>query len=144
MTTFPCAVEMYETSDGKLHDRRSKAESHEKRIAAVAEANRLFVAGASLTGAMREAGLLPDGICLDLDEVFTTTELVIRHWQCRDNPGYRPCSILIDGGVYVHGHAGSWSGPYGSACTLQDLSRYWRDTKEWHAAESNRKGRCSP
>ena len=64
-----------------------------------------------------------------LAEVTKDTKLIISHWQCRDQPGYQPRHVDSDGMVYVSGDAGSWSGPYGSKCSPQDVARYWLDTK---------------
>lgn len=33
-----------------------------------------------------------------------------------------------DGTFFVHGDAGSWSGPYGADVDVKDLIRYARDT----------------
>lgn len=129
-------IETFETTDGRLHRSRSSAEYHQTRIDNTARANDLLVKGASLGVALRESNLVPAECYPELDEVFTTTKLVISHWQCRDEPGYSVAHVEDDGGIYVFGHAGSWSGSYGAVCSLMDVSRYWIETKRRAPKES--------
>ena len=62
-----------------------------------------------------------------LGEMTKDTKLVISYWQCRDTPGYCVCHF-DEKGIYVSGHAGSWSGPYGNYVDLGCLVRYANDT----------------
>ena len=130
LKTWPRSIEAFETSDREIHRSRSAAEWHQQRLDGCTTANRMLDDGASVGASLRAGGLLPDGVYPELDEVFASTKLVISHWQCRDQSGYQPTRITSDGGVYVFGDAGSWSGPYGAVCSPQDLVRYFVDTKK--------------
>ena len=129
MSVWPKTVTSYQTSDNQLHPTESSARWWQSRLEGAALATRMLEEGRSLGASLREGGFLPADICPSLDEVFTTTKLVISHWQCRDEPGYAPAYITPDGGIFVHGHAGSWSGPYGANCSATEVERYWLDTK---------------
>lgn len=122
-------IETFETTDGQLHRSRTSAEYHQTRIDNTAKANELLIKGESLGAAMRAAKLVPADCYHELDELFTTTKLVISHWQCRDEAGYSVVRVEDDGGIYVFGNAGSWRGSYGSVCSLTEVSRYWIETK---------------
>lgn len=126
---WPREVVSYETADGKLHMSKTYADYWQGRLDGAARATTLLRQGASLYASLVEGGFLPVGIYLELDEVFASTKLVISHWQCRDEAGYQPRSIDADGGIWVGGHAGSWSGPYGATCSAVDVARYWATTK---------------
>lgn len=129
MGEWPKTVTSFETSDRKLHTSESSARWWQSRLEGAELATSMLEKGASLGHALREGGFLLAGSYPSLDEVFTTTELIIEHWQCRSQPGYRPCSINAEGGIFVHGHAGSWSGPYGATCSASDVECYWLGTK---------------
>lgn len=128
-TEWPKSVTSYQTSDRELHDSKTYAEYRQRQIDGAVKATEMLRSGASLGAALRTGGFLPDGAHAALDEVTQDTKLIIEHWQCRSEPGYRPYEITKNGGVFVHGHAGSWSGPYGNVCSPQDVERYWIDTK---------------
>lgn len=136
---WPKEIVSYQTSDLELHRSKSAAEYHQRRIDGSALATKMLDEGASVGAAMRAGELLPDGCYPELDEVFASTKLIISHWQCRDTPGYSPVRFEIDGGIFVFGDAGSWSGPWGSVVSCQDLVRYWLDTKRRTTASGGSK-----
>lgn len=138
MTTWPHAVEAYETSDGDFHRHRDTAEMRQRNIDGAKLATDLLEGGASLGEAMRRGGFLLEGSHPELDEVYASTKLVISHWQCRDEAGYQPRRVTKDGEVFVFGHAGSWSGPYGANCSVRDVVYYWLDTKARIARDKER------
>jgi hypothetical protein len=140
---YPRALEVFETSDGDLHRSRAAADFHQKRIDGSVLATRMLDEGKSVGEALRAGGFLPDGCYPALDEIFQSTRLAIPHWQCRDEPGYQPWRINSNGEVFVHGHAGSWSGAYGNDCSPQDVERYWLQMKE-RAARLAEYARRSP
>lgn len=129
MTTWPIPTPAFETSDGNLYRSLQIAEDHQRRIDGAIKATAMLEAGTSLGLALRSNDFISAASYPELDEVFASTKLVIPHWQCRDQPGYRPVRVTLDGEVFVHGHAGSWSGPYGARCRPKDVVRYWLDTK---------------
>lgn len=142
---FPHAIEVYECSDGTFRRSREAAEYHQGRIDNAKRATDMLDAGKSLGAALREVGFIPVDYLPALDEVFASTKLVISHWQCRDEPGYQPICVHSDGTVFVHGHAGSWSGPYGADCSVADIDFFWRRTKEQaERAEQRAKAKASP
>lgn len=134
---WPKTITMYETSDGDLHRSVEQATFSQGRIEATRKAMAQFEAGASLRAALLSNNLIRPDSYPELEDLVAKSELVIEHWQCRTQPGYRVVKLLKDGDVYVFGDAGSWSGPYGNQCTLRDVVRYWLDTKR--RADEHRK-----
>ncbi len=126
--TWPRRIDAFQTSDGDIHPTEGIANGRQMQIDRVRRANEMLQSGASVGVACRESGLVQGDFYHQLDDLFTTTKLVISHWQCRDQPGYSPVRFS-EGGMFVHGDAGSWTGPYGADCSLNDLIRYWEDTK---------------
>lgn len=139
MAEFPKQVTVFETSDRTLHRTREFAEDHQRRIEGAKRATAMLEQGASLGTALRENGFLhPAAPLPELDEVGIGTKLIISHWQCRDEPGYTAREVDPRGMVFVYGHAGSWSGPFGEWITPSDVAHYWRETKRRSAKEGNR------
>lgn len=126
--SWPRAIEAFETTDCKIHRNRASAEHHQQQLDAAMRANVMLNAGVSVGVAARESGLVVGDHYHDLDDLFVTTPMVISHWQCREEPGYMPVRFE-NGGMFVWGDAGSWSGPYGAHCNLGDVQRYWQETK---------------
>lgn len=129
-------VTRYQAEDGALFRNEEQCREHEAQCLRTEGANALLQGGSSLAHVLdhyRGRGILSDWLtaedCADLKEITKDTALVISHWQCRDEPGYRVIRIELNGQLFVHGHAGSWSGPYGSKVNLSDLLRHYRDTK---------------
>jgi len=137
---------MYQADDGGLFTSEDLCLKHERVCLHTDEANKLFQEGASLAHALDHyrlgLGFLPETLsdedCADLKAINKDTQLIISHWQCRDEPGYKPVRIELDGAIFVYGNAGSWSGPYGGKVKLSDLLRYYRDTKRELAARAKR------
>lgn len=130
--TGPKRIEAHQTSDGKVFTILSAAEHWQVSLNGAVVANRMLESGANLRDCMLCGGLASREAMErmpELAEVTKDTKLIIRYWQCRDEPGYRPSEIQADGDVFVYGDAGSWSGPYGNACSLRDIVTYWADTK---------------
>lgn len=131
-TARPERIDAYRTTDGKVHLLLSVAEDWQERLNGSVISNRLFYAGSSLGESLRFSGLLSSEVSdrmPELDEITRDTKLIISHWQCRDTPGYQPIRVTAGGSVFVHGDAGSWSGPYGNLCALHEVAKYWVDTK---------------
>ncbi|HEU4727628.1 MAG TPA: hypothetical protein VFT22_07060, partial [Kofleriaceae bacterium] len=95
--TWPRQVEAYETSDGDLHRYRQGAEMRQQNINGARLATDLLRGGTSLGEALRRGGFLSSGSYPELDEVTSSTKLIIGHWQCLDTPGYRPLEVNRDG-----------------------------------------------
>lgn len=133
--TYPRAVTRYETSDGRIHYSESGAKDWERAINAARLATMALEGGSDLADAYALFCSLahdwaPDEATrLALVGVTRKSQLVISYWQCRDTPGYRPCRFNPDGSIFVHGDAGSWSGPYGNDVEVRDLITYINDTK---------------
>ena len=127
---WPEQLDAFRTSDLKLFVHQSSAEDWQRRLDGAARATMRLQHGASLHAALMEGDLISKAEHYpELAEVFAETKLVIRHWQCRDEAGYQPISVNADGSIFVHGHAGSWSGPYGADCSPSDVISYWERTK---------------
>lgn len=123
-------IAAWRTSDGQVFTFESSAVDHQDRLDRAELATKALRDGASVGVALRDHGFMHSSQPLhELDDMFTTSELIISYWQCRDTPGYQPYAILPDGSVMVGGDAGSWSGGYSSPVHPRDLVRYWVDTK---------------
>lgn len=131
--TFGAAIQrtIYETTDGKHFSMVEAAEHHQDRINQAAQATAELRNGASLLHALTAAGMSFASGLDELSEITKDTELVISHWQCRDNPGYKPQWVNHDGRVFCFGYAGSWSGPYGGLVKLVDLVSYYAAAEKW-------------
>jgi hypothetical protein len=124
----------YVAQDGsRHHDVRSAVERNDSIVRTQA-ATDLLAAGASVWEAARAWSPFPDPKLPDVLKYITKdTPLIISHWQCRDEPGYKVCRFEEDGYyIFVGGDVGSWSGSYGSKITLLDLARYAEDTLRKH------------
>lgn len=134
-------VTMYEAEDGQQFSTKAQCAEHEQQCADLAAANDMLDNGATLMAALTRAHQTRpwwDSVLTVEDKVIlmkTTkdTGFVVRHWQCSDRPGYKPCRLNHAGQVQLWGDAGSWSGPYGKWVGLQDLLRYARQTAAQHA-----------
>jgi hypothetical protein len=106
----------------------SSAEHHQENLNAAKLANEVFEKGGTVADGLRAAGFAGN-IDPVLERVTAETQLVISHWQCRDTPGYKPCRFECGLSMYVGGHAGSWSGPYGNSVSICDLVQYAKDQR---------------
>jgi hypothetical protein len=122
---------MYEADDGEKFDNKESCERHEVLIARLINANECFKNGATLYRALELLNDNMDNFSIEdkiiLMKITKDTGISVPHWQCRDNQGYKPCSLNIDGKVYLFGDSGSWSGPYGEWVKINDLLRYFRN-----------------
>ena len=134
-------VTMYEAEDGKQFRAEAPCLEYEQQCADLAAANDMLYNGATLMAALTRAHQTRpwwDSVLSEEDKVIlmkTTkdTSFVVRHWQCSDKPGYKPCRLNHDVQVLLFGDAGGWSGPYGDWVGLADLLRYARNTVREHA-----------
>jgi len=119
-------VTRWQTSDGIEHFNEQLAQCHEGQLDQAIEATNMFKNGDSI-------GKILDAFSLDVPDdiiykVNKSTQLVIRHWQCRDTPGYKPiCFKRGLNSMHVYGNAGSWSGGYGGEVPIKDIVRYAKD-----------------
>lgn len=93
MEQWPRRVEAFLTSDRELFQSQAQAEDHQRNIDGAKRATAMLETGSSIGAALRSVGFLLTGALPELDEVFATTELVIEHWQCRIQPGYRTVRV---------------------------------------------------
>lgn len=130
-------VTRYKAVDGREFSDERSCLHWELWLEDLTAANALLDAGESVWAALCRAnarcGYDWAAVCRDLYEpvlsvVTKDTKLVIRHWQCKDAPGYQVRHIQADGDLFVFGDAGSWSGPYGNAMSARDLIRYAQDS----------------
>lgn len=129
-------VTKYEAHDGKLFGNEADCLKHEDACASLAAANEMLQNGSTLMESLTclhraqvEWGnrlSAEDKTCLM--RITKDTGFVISHWQCRYEPGYKPCELDLAGRVYLWGNAGSWSGAYGGWCSVDDVLRYAADT----------------
>lgn len=130
---FMKQVSMYEANDGKLFRDELSALDWDVKLEKVALANQMLQDGSNVYEVLKASGIFWEG---DVEEKRSTLEkltketgLVIPHWQCSENPGYKVCFLDIQSGkILVHGDTGTWSGAYGSYMGLSDLCRYAEDT----------------
>lgn len=129
-------VEMYEADDGTQFRAEAQCLEYEQQCADGIAANDMLGNGATLMAALTRANQTrpwwDSGLSLEdkviLMKTTKDTGFVVRHWQCSETPGYKPCGINSDGLVRLWGDSGSWSGPYGNWVGLEDLLRYARNT----------------
>lgn len=109
---YPRKVDRWQTSDGELFYSEESAEFSERDIRQMKSNNVALSEGKCIAEILRSSGRteIPEV----LERVTKDTKLIIPHWQCRDEPGYKPQEFDKTGRIFVHGHAGSWSGPYGN------------------------------
>jgi len=122
-------VTKYIAEDGAEFRTAEECVQHEQLVERVYRANLMLEEGRSLLECLEAAGfhVASDNRPI-LAQIAKDTGLSISHWQCRDEPGYKPQYLTIKGTVYVWGNAGSWSGPYGGLCSQEDVVRYWKET----------------
>lgn len=129
-------VQMYEAEDGTQFRYEDDCLRHEAECENLKAAKELLNNGAPLIQAIDRFNVahdfgskkLSDDDRHVLSNITKDTGLRVRHWQCSDVPGYKPCDIDLRGRVYLWGYAGSWSGNYGGWVTIDDLLRYAKDT----------------
>ena len=120
-------VTRFETTDGKSHFSRASAEIRQEDIEQAKWANERLEEGWSVAKILKALGRgIPDEI---LSQVTKDSKLVVRHWQCRDEPGYQPRYFEPGMCIYVYGNAGSWSGSYGNTMSIADLARHAREKR---------------
>lgn len=116
------SVTRYQTTDGDTHYSIESAEIRQRDIYQADFANEKLQKGETIGSILRALEVpLIDPI---LDEITKESSFVISHWQCRKNPGYKPCAFKPGLAIYVGGDAGSWSGSYGEWMSLSDLVGY--------------------
>lgn len=134
-------VTMYEAEDGKQFRYEDQCLRHEEECANLKAANELLNSGATLMQALErfhmthkwwDSGLTDEDKAV-LSRMTKDTGLRVRHWQCSDVAGYKPCELDLGGRVYLWGDAGCWSGPYGGWAQLDCLLRYAHETFQEHA-----------
>lgn len=116
-------VTRWKTRDGKEFSNIDAAEYHADQIRLSEKANEILSAGGSVADCLRAAGKELSVMPI-LEKVTKDTKLVISYWQCRDEAGYQVIRFNSDWTVFVHGDAGSWSGPYGNDVPIRELARY--------------------
>lgn len=105
MTSHPVHIEpvtSWRTSDGKLHSYEESAAWHQGKIDKALAANRMLDAGLDLASILDAVeGPMPGGADRDLLATITNRSLlVIEHWQCRTQPGYRVSRFEVGGGLF--------------------------------------------
>lgn len=135
--TYPRKIDSWETSDHKTWTSEEYAINHEAAIARGLRITEMINAGDSVAVALDEVGHLKFyGKDADiLAQITKDTGLTIRHWQCRDEPGYSVVDCDAYGQWWIGGDAGSWSGGYGARVSTTDLIRYARDTADRHGGK---------
>ena len=118
-------VTSWKTSDGGIHSIQSWAAIHEQNLIRMRYANSLLENGASIGTILDAVGLyVPDEI---LYNVTKDSRLVIKHYQCRETPGYMPLGFNIHMDIRCFGDAGSWSGPYGNYEDAKRVALYAKE-----------------
>ena len=129
-------VERYMATDGKLFACLDTAEFHQTEVDNIAKATAMLDDGESVGDALNAIGY-KGVIDQVLFKVTKDTQLVIEHWQCREQAGYQPLSFRLGYKVWVAGNTGSWSGSYGSEVSIKDLARYANDKRTIFAPIAN-------
>jgi len=127
---------MYEAEDGKQFRDEVQCAEYEQQCADLAAAHDLLADGATLMAALTRARRTrpwwDSGLSVEdkviLMKITKDTGFVVQHWQCSDEPGYKPHELNHDGRVQLWGDAGCWGGSYGNWVSLTDLLRYARNT----------------
>ena len=144
--TWPQKIEAFLTSDREIHNNLVSAETHQRRLDGAVRATAMLEEGASLGAALRAGGFIGEKSYPELDAVTKGTKLVISHWQCKDTPGYSPCSVDHQGRVWVWGDVGSWTGPYGNWCWPGEIVDYINralETAKRHAEYERKRAEVS-
>lgn len=130
-------VTKYVAYDGEEFLCEASCLRHEEDLDNLEEANTMLREGKNLFECLKKTfarweykweDTLDNELKTFLQEVNKDSSFVVRHWQCSEKPGYKPCEIKLHGKVFLYGDAGSWSGCYGGDCTLTDLMRYAKNT----------------
>lgn len=131
-SAYPIRLDAWRTSDRRLHDDIRAAELHEGHLRKCRLSTQLIHEGKSLAEVLEATGEMQwheknrDVLSLITNDVG----LIISHWQCQDNPGYRLCRRENSGKFWVSGDSGSWSGYYGNEMSLEDIIYHARDTMD--------------
>jgi hypothetical protein len=133
-------VTMYEAEDGKQFRFPDQCLEYEQQCTDLAAANDMLENGATLMAALTRAHQTrpwwDNGLTLEdkavLMQVTKDTGFVIRHWQGRDDPAYKPCRLNHDCKVWLWSDAESWHYSYGDWVNLPNLMRYARDAAREH------------
>ena len=118
-------ITCYKTSDGKLFEDKRFARLHQKDVDDLEKADMILNEGGSIADCLRAFGVTE--IEPVLEKVTKETKLVIRHWQCKNIPGYKVLFWESKTSLRVGGEVGAWSGYYSSTVNLCDLARYAQD-----------------
>lgn len=130
-------VTLYQAEDGQQFKDEDGCLKYEQQCIDLAEANGMFINGATLMAALNRANLtrpwwdetlsLEDKVMLT--KITKDTGVVVRHWQCSDKPRYKPIRLDHNNRVQLWGEAESDIGPgeYGNGVSLAGLLRYARD-----------------
>lgn len=131
-SAYPIRIDAWRTSDGKMHDSEAWAQSREADLRTYRLSTQLIHEGKSLAEVLEATGEMRyferDRNVLSL--ITNNVGLVIRHYQCRDEPGYRVCRRTESGCLWVNGDAGSWSGYFGSEECLSEVIRLAKQTMD--------------
>lgn len=129
-------VTMYEADDGNQFCAEAQCLEYEQQCADLASANDMLDNGATLVAALTRAHqtrtwwdsdlTLEDKVILM--QITQDTGFVVSHWQCSDEPRYKPCGLNHAGQVLLWDDAG-----YGNWVDGRDLLRYARNTVREHA-----------
>lgn len=129
-------VTVYEAEDGKQFHTKAQCLEYEQQCDDLAAANDMLYNGATLMAALTRAhqtrpwwdsGLSVEDKAI-LMKITKDSGFTVSHWQCRDNPGYKPRRLDHNIQVLLWGDVGGWSGPYGDWVSLADLLRYARNS----------------
>ncbi len=91
----------YVAQDRSFHHSVRNAVERNESIVRTQAATNLLAAGASVWEAARAWSPFPDPKLPEVLKLITKdTPLIISHWQCRDEPGYKICRFE-EGGYYV-------------------------------------------
>ena len=114
--------------DGKEHHTFESAKEWQDKLDRAKAANLHLVQGKTLGFIFNNIMGYP---CKEeLEHINKDFEMIISHWQCQENPGYKVVAINPDGSLIIWGDAGSWTGPYGCRNVNQeDAARYVEETK---------------
>jgi len=124
----PITVTCFKTSDGSKFESIASANYHQMEIEKADRADKVLKNGGSIADSLRAAGSKVE-IDPILEKVTKLSKLSIKHWQCKDEPGYSPMWFEQGMRLMVGGNVGSWSGPYRNYVSIDDLIRYAKDPK---------------
>jgi hypothetical protein len=137
-------VTLYEAHDGLQFSTERECLEHEQACANVERANEMLQNGSNLfdvltvaSGEFSVTKNLSEDEKLILQNMTSNTGIIIEHWQCSKEPGYKVCYIkkprngfLAPLQLYVHGDPGWPHGAWGHTASVKDLIGYARATFE--------------